>query len=139
MSDIVDILIVEDDPADAELTLRALTGHVANRIDVLRDGERALAYLRDVSSMPRLILLDLKLPKVSGLLVLEAIRRDPRSRHVPVVILTSSREEPDVARTYALGANSYIVQPVAFESFAKAVTDTGLYWLLLNQTPHMVS
>jgi two-component system, response regulator len=135
MSEAVEILVVEDDAADAELTLRALRGHVANRVHWARDGEEALAFLAAAKDLPRLVLLDLKMPKISGLEVLERLRADERTRHVPVVVLTSSREEPDIARAYGLGANSYIVKPVEFEGFAKAVTDAGLYWLVLNQAP----
>jgi two-component system, response regulator len=138
MTEGVDILIVEDDAADAEMTLRALHRRVANRLDVVRDGEQALSYLRAAAAMPRLILLDLRLPKLGGLRVLDAIRRDTRARQVPVVVLTSSQEEADVARAYELGANSYIVKPVVFDGFVKAVTDAGLYWLLLNQAPSTV-
>jgi two-component system response regulator len=119
------------------LTLRALRQHrLANRIEVARDGAEALAFLGAASApLPKVVLLDLKLPKVSGLEVLEAIRADDRTRTLPVVVLTSSREEPDVKRCYELGVNSYIVKPVDFDAFVKAVADVGLYWLLLNQPP----
>jgi two-component system response regulator len=131
----MEILLVDDDPDDVTLALRALDRqHLANRVHVERDGEAALAYLRDMAR-PRLVLLDLKLPKVSGLDVLAEVRRDPRLKTLPVVILTSSREEPDVARAYDLGANSYIVKPVDFEQFLRAVSEVGLYWLLINQSP----
>ena len=130
------ILLVEDDPADVELTLRALKGNnIANEIHVARDGAEALDFLHSATQRPRVVLLDLKLPKVSGIEVLREIRRDPRNKLMPVVVMTSSREEPDVATCYALGVNSYIVKPVEFEAFAKAVADVGLYWLLLNQPP----
>lgn len=132
-----EILLVEDNPDDLELTLRALRQHrLANRIEVARDGAEALAFLGAASApLPKVVLLDLKLPKVSGLEVLEAIRADDRTRTLPVVVLTSSREEPDVKRCYELGVNSYIVKPVDFDAFVKAVADVGLYWLLLNQPP----
>jgi CheY-like chemotaxis protein len=132
-----EILLVEDNPDDRELTLRALRQHrLANRIEVARDGAEALAFLGAASvPLPKVVLLDLKLPKVSGLEVLEAIRADDRTRTLPVVVLTSSREEPDVKRCYELGVNSYIVKPVDFDAFVKAVADVGLYWLLLNQPP----
>jgi two-component system response regulator len=132
----VEILLVEDDAADAELTLRALkANNLANRIQVARDGAEALQFLRTANHAPKVVLLDLKLPKVSGIEVLREIRGDERTRLVPVVVLTSSREEPDVAACYALGVNSYIVKPVEFEAFAKAVAEVGLYWMLLNQPP----
>jgi two-component system response regulator len=132
----VEILLVEDDAADAELTLRALrANNLANRIQVARDGAEALEFLHSVNHTPKVVLLDLKLPKVSGIEVLREIRGDERTRLVPVVVLTSSREEPDVAACYALGVNSYIVKPVEFEAFAKAVAEVGLYWMLLNQPP----
>jgi CheY-like chemotaxis protein len=130
------ILLVEDDPADVELTLRAMkANNLANDIHVARDGAEALDFLRTAKQRPKVVLLDLKLPKVSGMEVLREIRRDPRNKLIPVVVMTSSREEPDVAACYALGVNSYIVKPVDFEAFAKAVADVGLYWLVLNQPP----
>ena len=137
----VEILLVEDNPADAELTLRALRkNNLTNRVHVARDGEEALAYLfgnetNPAQALPRVVLLDLKLPKVDGIEVLARIKSDPRTRRLPVVVLTSSREEPDIARCYELGVNSYIVKPVGFEKFVPAVTQAGLYWLLLNQPP----
>jgi CheY-like chemotaxis protein len=140
----VEILLVEDNPNDVELTLRALRHvNLANRIFVVRDGAEALDFLfargpyggRNGAQLPKVVLLDLKLPKVNGLEVLERVRSDPRTRTVPVVVLTSSSEEPDIQKSYALGVNSYIVKPVEFESFVKAVSDAGLYWLLLNQPP----
>jgi CheY-like chemotaxis protein len=125
----------DDDPDDVTLAMRALARqNLANRVHVVGDGAEALAYLRD-SARPRLVLLDLKLPKVTGLEVLEQIRNDQRLKTLPVVILTSSREEPDVARAYALGANSYIVKPVDFDQFLRAVSEVGMYWLLINQSP----
>ena len=133
----VEILLVEDNDEDLELTLRALRHHrVTNRIHVVRDGAEALEFFRsNLTQLPKIVLLDLKLPKVSGIEVLEAIRADERTKALPVVVLTSSREELDVTRCYALGVNSYIVKPVDFDAFVKAVAEVGLYWLLLNQPP----
>ena len=139
-----DILLVEDSPDDVELTLRALKkAHVANPVEVIEDGAEALDYLfgtgahagRDANHTPKVILLDLKLPRLSGLEVLARVRADERTRKVPVVVLTSSREDADVAAAYRLGANSYIVKPVEFEAFMHAVGEVGLYWLLLNEPP----
>jgi two-component system, response regulator len=141
----VEILLVEDDANDVELTLRAFRSrNLANQVFVARDGAEALAFffgedghpLRDIGVMPRVILLDLNLPKVDGLEVLRRLRADERTRTLPIVILTSSTEEPDIAAAYRLGANSYIVKPVDFESFARAVSEVGLYWVLLNELPH---
>ncbi|MEO6067434.1 MAG: response regulator [Gemmatimonadota bacterium] len=133
----VEILLVEDDDADLELTLHALKQHrLANRIHVARDGEEALRFFENGGRVERLVLLDLKLPKVSGLQVLERLRADERYRTLPIVVLTSSREEPDIERCYALGVNSYIVKPVEFEKFSEAVGKVGLYWLLINEAPH---
>ncbi|MFI5180388.1 MAG: response regulator [Thermoanaerobaculia bacterium] len=140
----VEILLVEDNPNDVELTLHALKkNNIANRIHVVRDGEEALDYLfgtgpyagRDPCEQPKVILLDLKLPKVDGHEVLTRLRQDPRTRTIPVVVLTSSREERDIARSYDMGVNSYIVKPVDFEQFTESVRQLGLYWLLLNQPP----
>lgn len=129
-----EILLVEDSDDDAELTIRAINGKVTNRMVRARDGVEALEWLaRD--PLPRLVLLDLKLPRLNGLDVLERIRAEPRTQAIPVVVLTSSREEPDVKRAYQLGVNSYIVKPVEFERFVEAVTQAGLYWLLLNEPP----
>ena len=129
------VLLVEDDPEDVTLTMRALAQHhLVNHIHVARDGAEALTYLQD-AERPRVILLDLKLPKVTGLEVLKRIRQDERLRRVPVVILTSSREEPDIRQAYDLGVNSYIVKPVDIEQFVRAVSEAGLYWLLLNEPP----
>lgn len=133
-----EILLVEDDPADLELTIRALKSrNLANRIVVARDGAEALEALSGHDA-PRVVLLDLKLPKVDGLTVLQRIRQNPKTRTLPVVVLTSSREGPDIARCYELGVNSYIVKPVDFDAFVKAVTDIGLYWMLLNQAPNSI-
>ena len=141
----VEILLVEDDPNDVELTLRALKDrNFVNQVFVARDGAEALDFFfgdrkhrwHEIGIVPRVILLDLKLPKVDGLEVLRRLKGDERTRALPVVILTSSREEPDIAAAYRLGANSYIVKPVDFEAFARAVSDVGLYWALLNEPPH---
>lgn len=138
------ILLVEDNPRDEELTLRALhKSHVLNPVVVARDGVEALDYLfargahagRDPAALPQVVLLDLKLPRVDGLEVLRALRADPRTRMVPVVVLTSSLEEQDLIRSYSLGANSYVRKPVDFAQFMEAVRQLGLYWLVLNATP----
>jgi len=135
-NDPAEILLVEDSQDDAELTIRAITSNnITNRIELARDGVEALEYLNSDRPLPRLILLDLKLPRMNGLEVLKAIRTNPRTQMLPVVVLTSSREEPDIVTAYKLGVNSYIVKPVEFEAFVKAVTDAGLYWLLLNEPP----
>ena len=139
----VEILLVEDSPDDAELALLALKdNHLANRIHLVRDGAEALEFLFGSGAIPKpqseeikLILLDLKLPKVDGLEVLQRIKSDPRTQHIPVVVMTSSREERDVVASYKLGVNSYIVKPVDFEQFTEAVRQLGLYWMLLNHLP----
>lgn len=141
MEDNVEILLVEDNPSDAELTIRALkTKMLANSVVHVKDGAEALAYLfgegdQPVNGRPKVILLDLKLPKVNGIEVLEKIKSDPVTRAIPVVVLTSSREDSDLQKCYDLGANSYIVKPVEFESFVTAVAELGFYWLLRNQSP----
>ncbi|HLE77033.1 MAG TPA: response regulator [bacterium] len=143
-SDPVEILLVEDNPDDVELTLHALrTNNVTNKIHVARDGAEALDFIfgrgphagRSLRDGPKVILLDLKLPKVDGLEVLRQIKSDPSVQRIPVVVLTSSREERDVVRSYELGVNSYIVKPVDFTQFAEAVRQLGLYWTILNQPP----
>ena len=144
MSGAADILIVEDNRADLEMTLRALKkARLLNPIQVAEDGAEALEYLqgaghhagRETSRLPRVMLLDLKLPKLSGLDVLRRVRDDERLRALPVVVLTSSRQQPDIEEAYRLGVNSYIVKPVEFESFIGAVGNVGLYWMLLNEPP----
>ena len=142
----LEILLVEDNPNDIELALHALKKHnLANRIQVVRDGAEALDFLfargafshRDINQTPRVVLLDLKLPKVDGLEVLRQVKADPRTRKIPVVVLTSSREERDVVESYSLGVNSYILKPVDFQQFTEAVRTIGLYWLLLNEPPKL--
>lgn len=138
MKDGVEILLVEDNPQDVELTLRAFQKyHVANKIQVVRDGEEALECLfgSEMRERPRLILLDLKLPKVDGLEVLQRCKADPRTKMIPITVLTSSREERDLVRSYNLGVNSYIVKPMDFPQFSDAVRQLGLYWMLLNELP----
>ena len=144
IDDVIEVLLIEDNPDDVELTLDALKVHkLANRVKVLRDGEEALDYIfctgqyadRDICVSPKVILLDLKLPKVDGIEVLRRIRSDERTKTLPVVVLTSSNEQKDRIDSYELGVNSYIVKPVEFENFAKAVADIGFYWVLLNKVP----
>ena len=140
----IEILLVEDNPNDEELTLYALRkNNIFNQIQVVRDGAEALEYIfctgafadRQINDPPKVVLLDLKLPKVDGLEVLERIKTDARTRTIPVVVLTSSQEERDIVESYQLGVNSYIVKPVDFEQFNEAVRHIGLYWMLLNKTP----
>ncbi len=142
----VEILLVEDNPDDLALALRALRkANLANHIHVARDGAEAMEFIfcegphatRRIENGPKMILLDLKLPKVDGLEVLRRVKGDPRTRTIPTVVLTSSREQNDVVESYQLGVNSYIVKPVNFESFATAVQQLGMYWLLLNQPPKL--
>ena len=136
MSEAVEGLLGEENPADVELTLRALNRHnLANRVRTARDGAEAIEYLFGGGPPPTVVLLDLKLPKVNGLEVLRHLKADARTHRIPVVMLTSSREAPDIEEAYKLGANSYIVKPVEFEAFVKAASDLGLYWLLLNEPP----
>ena len=140
----VEILLVEDDPNDAELAMRALRkNNLSNNVVHVTNGEQALDFLfargaysdRDVQMKPKVVILDLKLPKINGLEVLRAIKGDPRTATIPIVIMTSSKEESDLVESYRLGVNSYIVKPVDFEKFVGAVRDLGMYWLLLNQIP----
>jgi len=140
----VEIVLVEDNPSDAELTIRALKKiNLSNHLIHLKDGAEALDFIfargaysgRNINHKPRVILLDIKMPKVDGLEVLKQIKEDERTKSIPVVIMTSSREQNDIINGYKLGVNSYVVKPVDFGSFAKAVSDLGLYWILLNEKP----
>jgi two-component system response regulator len=144
MTDGVEILLVEDNPEDVEITLRVFQKYnFSNKVHVVRDGEEALECLfstggnveRSVSSYTRLILLDLKIPKVDGIEILQRCKSDPRTKNIPVVVLTSSREERDLTDCYNRGVNSYIVKPVDFSQFTEAVRQLGLYWIGLNQLP----
>jgi two-component system response regulator len=138
----VEILLVEDSAADAEMTLRTLKKRgIANDIEWVRDGIEALEFLRCEgpwaerrNGQPRLVLLDLKMPRMDGLEVLRSLKQDARTRHIPVVMMTSSQEEGDLVASYALGVNSYIVKPVDFDSFAETVAQVGMYWVLANET-----
>jgi two-component system response regulator len=140
-----EILLVEDNPNDVELTLRALQKHnLASKVFVVKDGAEALDFIfatgtfaqRKVENLPKVILLDLKLPKVDGIEVLKRVKNDERTRHTPVVMLTSSLEQRDVLETYNLGVNSYIVKPVEFSNFVRAVSELGVYWGVLNRLPY---
>lgn len=141
----VEVLLVEDNMTDAELTIRELKKHhLANNLIHVKNGEEALEFIfgtgryaesRNVSFAPKLVLLDIQMPKVNGIEVLQQIKTDERTSKMPVVILTSSKEDPDIQRCYQLGANSYIVKPVNFERFTQAIHHIGMYWLLLNQAP----
>jgi two-component system response regulator len=145
----VDLLLVEDNINDAELTIRELKkNHMANNLFHVKDGEEALEFIfatgkyagqRDVLQRPRIVLLDIQMPKLNGIEVLKKLKGDALTKSIPVVILTSSKEDPDIQKCYALGANSYIVKPVNFESFAMAIKNLGFYWLLLNQPPGIES
>jgi CheY-like chemotaxis protein len=141
---VIELLLVEDNPQDLELALRALRkAKLSNHIQVARDGAEALEFIfcegphaaRRITDGPKVILLDLKLPKINGLEVLRRVKGDPRTKMIPVVVLTSSKEQSDVIESYKLGVSSYIVKPVNFERFSEAVREVGLYWLLLNQPP----
>jgi len=141
----VEILLIEDNMNDAELAIRALRkANLSNNLIHLKNGAEALEFLfgtgkfegRDINNRPKLILLDLKMPKVDGLEVLAQIKANERTKTIPVVVLTSSKEHPDISRAYLLGANSYLVKPVEFDEFAKTITELGFYWLLKNQ-PHV--
>jgi len=145
-ANIVEILLVEDNQQDLDLAIRALNkAKLANRLHIARDGVEALEFLfcegphsqRQIEHGPKVILLDLKLPKVDGLEVLQRLKKDPRTKSIPVVVLTSSREQSDVIESYNLGVNSYIVKPVNFEQFSEAVQKLGMYWLLLNHPPQL--
>ncbi len=142
----VDILLVEDNAHDAELAIRELRKHhLANNLFHVEDGQEALDFLfsagkysgnTDPGHRPKLVLLDIQMPKINGIEVLEKIKTHPDTKSIPVVILTSSKEHPDIRKCYALGANSYIVKPVDFEGFSSAIRNLGFYWLLLNQPKH---
>lgn len=143
----VEVVLVEDNPYDLELTLHAFReSNFTNKIQVLRDGAEALDFIfctgayaqRKIEDHPKIILLDLKLPLVDGMEVLRRLKSDPRTRTIPVVMLTSSREERDIVESYQLGVNSYITKPVDFEKFIEAVRTLGVYWLLLNQPPTLI-
>jgi CheY-like chemotaxis protein len=143
-NNVIEILLVEDNPHDEELALHALHRHkLTNRIEVVRDGAEALDFVfckgaysnRDINDSPKIILLDLKLPKVDGLEVLKTIKEDERTKKIPVVVLTSSNQQNDIIESYRLGVNSYIVKPVDFEQFTDVVRQLGMYWLLLNEVP----
>jgi two-component system response regulator len=142
--DATEVLLVEDNPNDVEMTLRALKkNNIVNNIHVVTDGEEALQYFfatgkysnRDINLAPKLVILDLKLPKVDGLEILRRVKADDRTKTIPIVILTSSKEESDVIAGYKLGANSFIVKPVDFTKFTETVKELGMYWLLLNEPP----
>jgi two-component system response regulator len=140
----IEILLVEDSDSDAEMTIRALRkNNLANQLLHLKDGAEALDFLfaegtyagREIGSIPKVVLLDLKMPKVSGIEVLERIKSDERTRKIPVVVLTSSKEDPDIQKCYQLGVNGYVVKPVEFDEFQAAISDLGLYWMIINQPP----
>jgi two-component system response regulator len=140
----VDILIVEDNPADSELMIRALKkDHLANNIFLAEDGEEALDFIfcrgiyqgRQMTAPPKVVFLDLKLPKKNGLEVLEQIRAQESTRRIPVVVVSSSREDPDIEKAYALGANAYVVKPVNFDDFLTAMRQTGFFWMVVNEAP----
>lgn len=142
---LIEVLLVEDNVNDAELTMRELKKHnLANKLVHVKDGEEALDFifatgkyagLRDITYLPKVILLDIQMPKVNGIEVLQRIKSHPQTKSTAVVMLTSSKEDPDIQKCYDLGVNSYIVKPVNFERFAEAIRNLGLYWLLLNQPP----
>jgi two-component system response regulator len=142
MNNAVEILLVEDNPSDAKLTIRALQkNNLCNSITHVSDGAEALDFIfaqgkyssRSVDNKPRIILLDLKMPKVDGLEVLKAIKSDDRTKGIPVIVMTSSKEDSDIKQAYTYGVNSYVVKPVGFDNFSKAVVDLGMYWMLVNQ------
>ena len=140
----VEILLIEDSSSDAEMTLRALRkSNLINNLLHLKDGEEALDYIfckgryseRKIENSPKVILLDLKMPKVNGIEVLQQIKSDERTKSIPVVVLTSSKEHPDIKTCYALGVNSYVVKPVMFEPFMRAISELGFYWMIVNEPP----
>jgi two-component system response regulator len=144
MKDEIEVLLVEDSSSDAEMTIRALRkNNLANRLLHLTDGAEALDFLfaegkysdREMENSPRVILLDLKMPKINGKEVLQRIKSDARTKNIPVVVLTSSREDPDIKECYSLGVNGYVVKPVEFDKFHKAISNLGLYWMIVNE-PH---
>ena len=141
----VEILLVEDNMSDAELTIRALKKHnLANKLIHMEDGQEALDFIfaegnyseRKIEDTPKVILLDLKMPKINGIQVLKKIKSDERTKKIPVIVLTSSKEDPDIQECYLLGVNSYVVKPVQFEKFLEVVSQLGLYWMLINQPPN---
>ncbi|MDD5491479.1 MAG: response regulator [bacterium] len=141
----IELLIVEDDPNDAELLLRVFKQHrLVNKVSLLKDGAEALDFIfargaysaKEVNDESKVIILDLKLPKINGIEVLEKLKADERTRKIPVVVLTSSRENKDVKEAYRLGVNSYVTKPIKFDEFAKVVSELGIYWLMLNKLPH---
>lgn len=139
----VQILLVEDNPSDAELTLHALSkNNLANSVDWVKDGEEALDYLfhrgqyaDKKTGLPKVVLLDLRLPKLDGIDVLRAVRKNPKTKELPIVVLTSSKEETDLVETYRLGVNSFVSKPVVFKEFVETVANLGLYWVIVNRTP----
>lgn len=140
----VELLLIEDNNSDAEMTIRALKkNNLANKIVRLKDGAEALDFIfaegiyadRKVENSPKVILLDLKMPKVNGIEVLERVKSDERTKKIPIVVLTSSQEDPDIKECYRLGVNSYVVKPVKFDEFMKAISELGIYWMLVNQPP----
>lgn len=144
MNHLVEILLVEDNMSDAELTIRVLKkNNLANKLVHLEDGQEALDFIfaegnyshRKIEDTPKVILLDLKMPKINGIQVLQKIKSDERTKKIPVVVLTSSKENPDIQECYLLGVNSYVVKPVAFEKFFDTISEIGLYWMTLNQPP----
>ena len=141
----VEIVLVEDNPQDAEMTIRALKRNgISNKIIHLKNGVEAIDFIlgigqfvgRNISVRPKVILLDLKMPKINGIEVLRKIKADTNTKTIPVVVLTSSKEDPDITTCYELGVNAYVVKPVGFENFSKAISEIGLFWLLLNEMPH---
>ena len=140
----IDVLLVEDNTGDAEMTIYALSqNNLANKLLHLKDGAEALDFIfaegnyadRQIADKLKVILLDLKMPKVNGIEVLQKIRADERTKNIPVVVLTSSKEDPDIQKCYDMGANSYVVKPVEFDAFQKAISELGLYWMIVNQQP----